>query len=347
MKKISLLIIVFAFSGLMSTVNAQNFDNAADYMEYITKFHTKIKKDMWNYTAAIAHGKGARKVENKRKELIETTDKSLKKVKAMGPWDYSTEYRDSVAAYLEICSIVLKEDFAKIVDMEEIAERSYDDMEAYLMAKEAANDKLDEAGEMVEAAQRKFAEENGITLVDNQSKIDEKLEKSGPVFDYYTVIYLIFFKAYIQEMYMLEAIGAGDVNAAEQSKSAMITYSDEGIAKLDTMSAYKGDMTLRSACTKYLEFTKEEGEEHIPIILDFFLKKENFEKQKEIFDDIPERKRTQDDVDIFNAAVDEYNAAIEDYNSTNEDLNSDRSRWLEKWNETVNSFLDRHIPSKR
>jgi hypothetical protein len=220
-------------------------------------------------------------------------------------------------------------------------------MEAYLMTKDVANEKLEAAGEMVERAQKKFAEDNGITLIDNQSKIDEKLEKSGPVFEYYTVIYLIFFKAYIQEINMMEAISTGDINAAEQNKSAMITYSDEGLSKLDTIKAFKSDMTLRSACAKYLEFTKNEGEEHIPIILDFFLKKENFEKQKEIFDAISPKKRTQEDVDNFNTAVEEYNAAIEDYNSTNEKLNGDRSQHLEKWNNTVATFLDRHIPSKR
>lgn len=347
MKKISLLIIVFALSGVFNMASAQSFKNAGDYMEYINKYHTKIKKDMWDYMAAIARGKGVRKVESKRQDLIDITDKSLKKVNNMGAWDNSTEYRDSVSSYLNICSIVLKGDFEKILNMEEIAERSYDDMEAYLMAKDQANKKLETAGEMVALAQKKFAAENGITLVDNQTKVDVKLEKSGPVFDYYTKIYLIFFKANIQESNLFTALNSNDLNVAEQSKNAMIIYSNEGLSILDTIKAFKSDMTLRSACTKYLEFLKAEGEEHMPIIFDFYLKQENFTKQQESFESKPKNQRTQEDVDNFNTAVEEYNASIEDYNSTNNLLNVDRAKHLEKWNNTVNTFLDRHIPSKR
>lgn len=347
MKKITLIIIIFTFTANINTISAQKFKHVGEYMEYIVNSHDKINKDMWDYMSAIARGKGVRRVESKRTDLIKTTDKSLKKVKAMGAWENSTEFRDSVVSYLNICSIILKGDFEKILDMEEIAERSYDDMEAYLMAKEAANEKLETASEMVQTAQQKFAEENGVNLIDRQTKIDKKIEKSGPVFDYYNVMYLIFFKAYIQEAYLLEALNIGDMNIAEQRKNAMIQFSEEGLSKLDSLKAYKGDMTLRKSCTQYLEFLKEEGEKHMPIILDFFLKKENFEKQQKAFEAKSERDRTQEDVDNFNKAVNEYNAAIEQYNATNELLNTNRARALDKWNETISSFLDRHIPSKR
>lgn len=341
---IFLLCFVFAFQN---QIKAQTFNNAGEYMQYISNEHNKIKKDLWNYLAAVAHGKGARKVETKRQELISTTEASLKKVNKMSAWDQSTEYRDSVASYLELCTIVLKEDFAKIVDMEDIAEQSYDAMEAYLMAKEVANNKLEDAGDRLQAAQRKFADENGINLIENQDKIDQKIEKSGPVFDYYNQLYLIFFKTYKQEMFMMEAINGSDIAAAEQNKNAMIQFSGEGLTRLDTVKAFKSDITLVTALKKYLTFTQKEGNEKIPIILDFYLKKENFEKQKAAIDAIPKNKRTQEDVDNFNEAVTEYNAAIADYNKVNEELNTGRSKALETWNNAVQTFLDRHIPSKK
>lgn len=345
MKKI-FLISVLMILGCMPALS-QDFNNPGEYMNYITNEHTRIKKDLWNYTAALAHGKGARKVESKRQELISTTQTSEKKVRQMNDWDGNTEYRDSVCSYLKMCVTVLKEDFAKIVDMEEIAEKSYDAMEAYLMAKEAANNKLDEAAEMVAAAQQKFAEEFGVTLIDEQTKLDAKLEKSGPVFDYYNVVYLIFFKAYIQESNMMQAINSSDLSAAEQNKSAMIQFAIEGLAKLDTMKSFKSDLSLITACKKYLTFCKNEGEEKITTIFDFYLKKDNFEKQKATFDAIPKNKRTQSDVDNFNNAVNEYNASIAGYNKVNEELNAGRAKNLETWNTAAETFLDRHIPQKR
>ncbi|OFY54820.1 MAG: hypothetical protein A2W93_11085 [Bacteroidetes bacterium GWF2_43_63] len=345
MKKI-LLISVLMVLGCIPAMS-QGFNNAGEYMQFINNEHTRIKKDLWNYMAALAHGKGARKVESKRQELISTTEAAEKKVKNMRDWDDNTEYRDSVSSYLDICTTVLKEDFAKIVDMEEIAEKSYDAMEAYLMVKEAANNKLDEAAEMVAAAQQKFATEFGITLIDEQSKLDQKLEKSGPVFDYYNVVYLIFFKAYIQEFNMMQAINTGDINAAEQNKSAMIQFSKEGLTVLDSTKSFKSDLTLISASKKYLTFCQKEGEEKIPVILDFYLKKDNFEKQNVSFESIPKNKRTQTDVDNYNKAVSDYNASIAEYNKVNEELNVNRAKNLEVWNSAAESFLDRHIPQKR
>ncbi|MPM11979.1 hypothetical protein SDC9_58330 [bioreactor metagenome] len=345
MKRV-LLISVVMMLGCMPVVS-QSFDNAGGYMQYISNEHTRIKKDMWNYMSALAHGKGARKVESKRQELISTTETSAKKIQRMNDWSGNTEYRDTVYSYLSLCVTVLKEDFAKIVDMEEIAEKSYDGMEAYLMAKEEANKKLEAAFEYVASTQKKFAEEFGITLVEEQTKLDDKLEKSGPVFDYYNVVYLLFFKSYIQESNMMQAINSGDLNAAEQNKSAMIQFSVEGLSKLDTMKSFKSDASLISACKKYLTFCSKEGSEKIPVILDFYLKKDNFEKQKTAFDAIPKNKRTQTDVDNYNNAVNEYNASIADYNKVNEELNADRSKNIDAWNTASESFLDKHIPQKR
>ncbi len=345
MKKMILLFALLLPFG--STLIAQTFNNAGEYMQYISNEQTRIKKDLWNYMSAMARGKGARVVESKRQELISQTETALKKVQRMGDWEDNTEYRDSVVAYYDVCTKVLKEDFAKIVDMEEIAEKSYDAMEAYLMVKEAANEKLDAAGEMVVGAQKKFADEFGITLIDDNSKLDQKLEKSAPVFDYYNTIYLVFFKSYIQEFNMMQAIQASDLSTAEQGKNALALYSNEGLAKLDTMQPFKSDASLIAACKKYLTFCKSEAEEKIQVILDFQLKKENFEKQKATFDAIPKNKRTQADVDSYNTAVNEYNASIEGYNKVNTELNTNRSKNLEAWNQAVENFLGRHIPQKR
>lgn len=71
---------------------------------------------------------------------------------------------------------VLKEDFDKILDMEDIAEQSYDFMEVYVLAKELANN---------------------ITLVEGEmDKKSQKINKASNVLEYYNDVYLIFFKSY-------------------------------------------------------------------------------------------------------------------------------------------------------
>ena len=46
------------------------------------------------------------------------------------------EYRDTAVSFMKLYYNVLNEDYAKIINLEEISEQSYDDMEAYMMAQE-------------------------------------------------------------------------------------------------------------------------------------------------------------------------------------------------------------------
>ena len=84
--------------------------------------------------------------------------------------------------YFELVNIVLKEDYAKIVDMEAIAEQSYDDMEAYMMARDMASDKQTEASEKLSAAQKEFAATNDVELIESSDSMDEKMEIAGEVY---------------------------------------------------------------------------------------------------------------------------------------------------------------------
>ena len=61
----------------------------------------------------------------------------------MQPYKWRWCFRDSVVRYLELSYAVLNNDYAKIMDMEEISEQSYDAMEAYMLAQQIANDKME------------------------------------------------------------------------------------------------------------------------------------------------------------------------------------------------------------
>ena len=139
------LTLMIAFLGT-ANVYAQT---AVEYMNVFTTEYGKIQQDMWDYTSSVSHGKSARKVEKRRAELIQTSTAALNKAKSAKAFNGSTQFRDSVIEFLRINNIVLKEDYAKIVDMEAVSEESYDAMEAYMLARDRANDKLVQASEMV------------------------------------------------------------------------------------------------------------------------------------------------------------------------------------------------------
>ncbi|MBI3134153.1 MAG: hypothetical protein HYZ14_05695 [Bacteroidetes bacterium] len=337
---VATLFIAFVFSGKSLAQNSP----ALDYMNSISSKYRSIQEGMWEYTSTVAHGKSARKVESKRTALIQTTFQAMNEVKRMEGFEGDASYRDSVVSFLNIYYLILKEDYAKIVDMEEISERSYNDMEAYMNAKQAANEKMNMAGAMVGEQQRSFAAKHDITLVSATDDLSENMKAADKVYDYYNVLYLIFFKSYVQEKYLIEAINNKDVSAIEQNKNALLATSTEGLELLKKIESFNGDNTVVVACTEILTFYKDEAENKVALITDYFIKTENFNTIKASFDAIKPNNRTQQDVDGYNKAVNEMNASVGVYNSTNAELSASRTKYLDNWNNAGSKFTDKHVP---
>lgn len=340
MKNPIVLILFFVYI----TGHAQK--NPGEYFEKINTEFGAISDEMWDYTSAIAHGKKARTVENKRKELIGQITTSMNKIKHMPAFEGNTAYRDSAVSYLKLNKIVLNEDYAKIVDMEEVAEQSYDAMEAYMMVKDKADEKCSAAGDMIEAEGQKFAAEHNINLVDSKDKIGKKLEEAGKVYKYYNAIYLIFFKSYKQEIYLVDAQNKSDFNAMEQNKNALAKNSVDGQQILATIKDFKGDLSVKNACMDILKFYESEATKKYDDISSFYLEKEKFDKIKSSFE-AKGAKRTQSDIDQYNSAIKDFNATSEKYNKTNNELNENRSKLLNKWNDASARFTDKHVPKRK
>jgi len=334
-----LIILSVTLSG---SIFAQS--SAVDYMNIFSTEYQRIQQDMWDYTSSVSHGKSARKVDKRRVELIQTSNAALSKAKSAKAFNGSTTYRDSVVAYFTIVNYVLKEDYAKIVDMEAVAEESYDHMEAYMLARERANDKLVEAAKMVDRNQRIFAEANGVQLIESNDALDQKMEIAEQVYHHYNEVYLIFFKAFKQEVYLMDALNKKDLSAIEQNRSALKSAAEEGLAKLEKLTPYGNDNSLLDVTKELLKFYISEADKEIPKLSDYFLKSENFTKIKTAFDQKKEKDRTKEDVDGYNKAAQEMNASIEGYNKTNELLNTLRSKYIDNWNRTAQKYTDKHVP---
>ena len=55
-------------------------------------------------------------------------------------------------------------------------------------------------------------------------------------------------------------------------------------------------------------------------------------------------KRTKADIGTYNTAVADFNAATTVFNSNIQKINDGRTKILTKWNDTVNTFIDKHVP---
>lgn len=336
--KTGILTVFLAFTSAVSFGQT-----AVEYLNIIGEQYQEISEANWNYTKAVSHNKSGRKIDKKRRQLIKTTKKAQSTVKALKAFDGSTAYRDSVLEYLNMSYSVLVNDYAKIMDLDEIKEQSYDMMEAYLLAQKTASNKLKAAGEMVDREQKVFCANNNITLTEAKSELGAKMEIANQVYDYYNPIYLIFFKASIQETKMIIALGANDMNAVEQSRQSMKTYAEEGLEKLKAIKAYKGDNSLKLACQKMLQYYIDEADNKMPALVGYVLEKEKFDKYNQAFQ--KKSKKTQADVDKYNQKVEDINNGANEYNKNNNEMNNTRGQLINNWNNTVAKFTDKHIPN--
>lgn len=320
---------------------------AVEYLNSMTAEFGTIKNGYFDYINQVAHGKSAKKAEVKRQEVLTILKNSKNKISKMKGYNGKTTLRDSLISYLNLSYNVMANDYAKIMDMEAIAEQSYDLMEAYVTAQEIANQKINTGSEMVNAQVAAFAAENNITMAESSEDSRDKIIKiANKVMKFQSDLNLLLFKSSFQEQQMIQALSAGNISLVQQSRTALIQASKEGLKSLDTIPSYKGDGTLEVALRNLLNFYQDEANNQIPSLLDFFLAKENFEKIKKVIDSKPKGSASKEEIDQYNAALTKYNESINLYNTKNTELNTKRSKLINEWNAAGNAFLDKQIPKK-
>ncbi len=334
-------LVLFLFSLLTATLS-QAQSPALEYLNFLRENMDPVTKDTWDYMSSIAKSRGAKKIETRRKELLGSLRSAELRIQSRKALEGGEDLKNTTVEILAKQYAILNDDYAKIVDMEEIAERSYDAMEAYILMQDKASEKMNEASASYEAAIDKFAAANTITLIEDQSKMGKKIERAGKAMDYYNVVFLIFFKANVQDASMVAAQNAADVNTMAQSRDALLKYAEEGLAKLEQTPLYENDAILVNECRLFLNFYKKTAEEKVPEIMDFFLKKETFETLNTEMSQKKKSELTKEFVDDYNKAVKEYNGSVESFNKLNNEMNAERTARNNGWNNAVKKFMDKY-----
>jgi hypothetical protein len=330
--------------GLGMSSYAQAIENPGEYITAISKARSDMDVKYMQYLSAAAHGRRARKVEKMRQEVIESINQCKYKITDLPKYKGDNSLRQGSIDYITLCYRIFNEDYKKVVDLEELAEQSFDGMQAYILLKEKINEKLEEASGNMQKNVKEFATKYNVILDESKSALGSKLETAGKLNDYIDAVFLIFFKCNWQDKEMVTAMNNKKVNDVEQSRSALLRYATEGLKTLDTQKIYNGDPTLANACRDVLKFYKKMAETDVPKLTDFYLKEENFNKINKSFDAKSASSRTKEDVDAYNKAVKEFNEGVNTYNQINNKVNKERTQVLNNWESAEKKFADTHMP---
>lgn len=340
---------VLFFSALFFFVtNAIGQSDPVAHMKYFTEREFVLSEKYLNYMSQVAHGRSARKLEKKREELLNAIRQSVRDASTVRPYNGDATLKEAYKRAWDILYKVFNEDYEKIVDMEAIAEQSYDKMEAYLLAQDRAGEVLADAYKDVGPVYKAFAEKNNVKLIEAEdSKLEKKLKIIAEVNKYNRAAFLIFFKGYKQEAYTLAAANNNDLNALEQSNGTLKKFAEEGLAKVSELRPFNGDDSVLKALRALMNFYIEESDRYFPVLSEGLLSRDDFEKAKKAYDSKPASKRTQADVDAYNDAVRKVNLGVSEQNKLHNQYNTRRNKLIDEWNAANDRFMDTHVPSKR
>jgi hypothetical protein len=346
--KLSLLtVVVLTCLSLctVSSLSAQNIaDNPGDYISAVFKARGDMDNKYMQYMSATAHTRRARKVEKLRQEVLDNITESRYKTTDLPMYKGDNSLRKGSIDYIQLCYNVFSEDYKKIVNIEELAEQSVDEMQAYMLLQEKVSEKLNEASSGLEKITHDFAAKYNVKLNTEKSALGEKMESAGKLNSYMNAVYLAFFKCNWEDNQMVKAMNDKKVNDVEQARSALLSYANEGLKGLDTLKPFEGDPSLVNACRQALQFYKQTAEKDIPKLTDFYLKEEDFEKLKKSMQDKPASSRTREDVDAYNKAVKDINTSVNTFNQVNSKVNSGRTQVLNQWQDAEKRYADDHMP---
>lgn len=328
----------------VAKLNAQSTDNPGDYMAAISNAEMNMDKTYLAYMSAVAHSGRAKKVEKMRQQTLQSILDCKYKIADLPYYKGDNSLRKSSMDYIDICYKVFNDDYAHLVNMEDLIEQSFDEMQLYILLQEKTNERLKQAGDSVAQAQKIFAEKYNIKLIDEKNEVSENMKITDHVNHYRDQLYLLFFKCNWQDDQITKAINQKKLSGLEESRNALATYAKEGLLALDSLNSFEGDHSLAQSCKQALQFYQKLAENDLPKVTDFFLKEENFNKIKQATNAKPQSSLTKQDVDAYNKAVNDYNASINTYNQLNTNMNTERNQVINNWNNSTDAFLDAHIP---
>lgn len=296
----------------------------------------------YEYMKMVMKLRRTKALEEKRQELITIIGKIKKHASNSQPFNGDSTLLNDFKEYLDLVYLILKKDFDKIVDMEDISERSFDKQEEYEMAIDSAYSKLHGTFDQLKECELKFSKKYNIKMNEKKDLLDIKIEKANNALSYYDKINRLVSRSNRYYSYAKKAIENKDVTSLEQHLNTVKSFSEEGIENIDKIGNYDGSSDLIDAAKIMLQFYFDETQNTLSENIEFILTVDKFNTVKKKFDAMRPEERTKKVVDKFNEMVRMYNDAISNINNINKKSYKDGTNIINDWNKASEQFFEEH-----
>lgn len=291
---------------------AQNGADPLRYLEQINAEHSAVTARNLEYIQYSVHVEDYVEVEKKRQEVLRQMDETLKRTAAMPAFNGNAAMRDEMLATVKSYRESFTIEFNELNLLKKESKASFEAMEAYMKAQDEAEKKLGQASKRFYTAQKAFAKEHNIRLVEAEE--NSEVDQINQVNAYHRAIFLKYFKVSKHSAVFMEALSKEDAKSMERARMQLSNDTDAALLVLRKMPGFKGDVAYRDATIKLIEFYDQLAE-------DGFQKITAIKRKKEL---------TQEDVDTFNGVIEHYNGNVDGL--------------LKNYNDALNQLLRNNVP---
>lgn len=299
--------LAFAFN-----LYAQEFSSPVKYFEYLNAQHAVIVNKNMEYVQYAVHSDDWMTVEQKRIELIDLIQSTIENVEGLPGYEENTKMKEELLAVLREYHASFEIEFNEVNLLKKDSKESYEAMERYLAAQDAAERKLADAADRFQSAQQDFADNNRIILVENEgnSQIDE-LNKLNA---YQRAVFLKYFKVSKKNSEFQDAMDKKDPTLMDQFRVELLEDAKQNLKILQLMPDFKGDTEYRDSAVRIVEFYKD-------LAAGGYLK---------VIEVLRKDELTQEDVDAYNSVIGLYNNKIPELTGT--------------FNQATDNLLRKNVP---
>ncbi len=331
MRKVWIIVLLTVLPGFL----CQAQEEALTYLKELSDEYEQVVRSQWQYARAVVEGGD---YSREKARLLDNIQEAEERIMDIRPYRGERALKDSVLMFLALNRQMVSEDYTRLADLQNLGERTFEELDEFLYAQEKAYRRLGRLAATLRKEEERFASKYGIRLVSRDDRFARRLIEMNELFSYYNSIYLAFYKAYSQELLVFRTIEEQNPIQINSSLELLSAYAGEGIREVKRAGGFKGDKKLYGAALACLEFYKEEADNELKVIAEYYEKLAKLEDLKAA------RKEGARNADAYNALVREINAAGSHLNAINEKLNKERVEVLHRWNEASSNFLAIQVP---
>lgn len=300
--------------GVAFAINlyAQDFSSPVKYFEYLNAQHGVVVNKNMEYVQYAVHSDDWMTVEQKRIELIDLIKDKISTVESTPPYEENSKMKEELMMVLKEYLGSFEIEFNEVNLLKKDSKESYEAMERYLAAQDAAEKKLADAADRFQLAQEDFAKDNRIMLVENEGNTE--IDELNKLNAYQRAVFLKYFKVSKKNSEFQDAMDQKDPELMEQFRVELLDDAKQNLKVLQLMPDFKGDTDYRDAAISIVEFYKDLASNGYLRVIEVLRKDE----------------LTQADVDAYNSVIGLYNNKIPELTGN--------------FNQATDSLLRKNVP---